>query len=74
MDSVHKPWTSAMCGPWWTDHHGLPWSARPPWENDEGTTGIRFWSSPKTEMRRGGGAAKGWTAASGSSSVVHDGH
>jgi hypothetical protein len=43
-------------------------------ENDDGAMGIRFWSSPKTERRCGGGVAKGWTMTSGSSSVVHDGH
>jgi hypothetical protein len=35
------------------------------WGNDEELVGVRFWSSPKTERRRGGGAVRGWTVASG---------
>jgi hypothetical protein len=27
VDSVHKLWTNAGHGPWWTDHHGQPWSS-----------------------------------------------
>jgi hypothetical protein len=42
-------------------HNGLPCGGA----NDEGATGIRFWSSPKTERRRGGGAVRVWTVGEG---------
>jgi hypothetical protein len=84
VDTVHKLWTSTGHGPWWIDHHGWPSSslelglAATPGhsdfpqggENDEELAGVRFWSSPKTERRCGGGAARGWTVAPGNSSTA----
>jgi hypothetical protein len=58
MESVHKSWTSAGHGTGWTEKDGQPWSSSELGlateterlqENDEGATGIRFWSSPKPE-------------------------
>jgi hypothetical protein len=70
MDSVHGSWTSVGRGPWWTGHHGQPWSspelglAAAPGhgglprggEKKEGATGSLIWLIPRLGRRRGGGA------------------
>jgi hypothetical protein len=69
MDSIHGSWTWAGRGPWWTSHHGRPWSslelglAAVPshgglpqiGEKKEGTMGSLIWLIPRLGRRRGGG-------------------
>jgi hypothetical protein len=69
MDSVHVSWTSAGRGPWWTDHHGRPWSslelgiAAAPGhgglprggEKKEGAAGSLIWVILRLGRQRGGG-------------------
>jgi hypothetical protein len=69
MDSVHGSGTSAGRGPWWTNHHGWPWSIMefgvvaapghgclPRGGEKEGGTGIQLCQIPRHGRRRGGGA------------------
>jgi hypothetical protein len=68
MDSFHRPWTGAGRSPWWTNHHGRPWSSPElalaaalghgglprGGGNDEVLIGLWFWASPKKDRRCGG--------------------
>jgi hypothetical protein len=71
MDSVHGSWTNAWRGPWWTGHHGRPWSsselsleAAPGHgglprggEKKEGTMRSLIWLIPRLGRRRGSGTS-----------------